>query len=430
MSIKATCNCGAEFKAKPELAGKPVKCPKCGQTFTVPKPQPATNRIQVTCQCGKTLQAKPELAGKRVKCPSCGQPLAIPDPKLGADPLVDPTWDAWDGLASPSNQEPETSTCPNCGTAMSSEVKVCSDCWYHTELGRTINPMGSNADLLYDTASFDRYFNLEAGVLTIRLGRLGQSVESSLLGLFGHLLGLLLGQPPIRVDAKGVSKGGLRISRQDLVDVYVEEGRRGSVIGDRVDDAIARAQVKYFVIVRIKHGLLKERTLVVVGDPNLANYIAQRIKQHIASIGRVGNSTADSVDGASTQALLGAKHHRSESQKSNKRRYILIGIGGGAVVVVLLFIVAVLALFRDRPRAPGEANSPLSNEKAIVVAGEMLTGSDCAAGDRFGSGVSVSGDSAVVGAPWHDSDFTEQGRPTSSIGLNVALAIGGRSESC
>ena len=87
MSIKATCTCGAEFKAKPELAGKPVKCPKCGQTFTVPKPQLATNRIQVTCQCGKALQAKPELAGKRVKCPGCGQALAIPDPSVEGDPL-------------------------------------------------------------------------------------------------------------------------------------------------------------------------------------------------------------------------------------------------------------------------------------------------------------------------------------------------------
>lgn len=87
MSIKATCPCGAEFKANLELAGKPVKCPKCGQAFTVPKPQPAADLIRATCGCGKALQAKPEFAGKRVKCPACGQPLAIPSPNVETDPL-------------------------------------------------------------------------------------------------------------------------------------------------------------------------------------------------------------------------------------------------------------------------------------------------------------------------------------------------------
>ena len=84
MSIKATCTCGAEFNVKPELAGKRVKCPKCGDTFAVPKPQTAESRIRVTCQCGKAVKAKRELAGKRVKCPACGQALDIPTPTVKA----------------------------------------------------------------------------------------------------------------------------------------------------------------------------------------------------------------------------------------------------------------------------------------------------------------------------------------------------------
>ncbi len=32
----------------------------------------------VTCTCGKSFRAKPELAGKRVKCPACGSVLQIP----------------------------------------------------------------------------------------------------------------------------------------------------------------------------------------------------------------------------------------------------------------------------------------------------------------------------------------------------------------
>ena len=89
MSIKATCDCGAAFKAKSELAGKRVKCPSCGEPLTVPNlPVPAVE-IRVTCQCGKAFGAKTELAGRRVKCPSCGQPLTIPYPAGAndADPL-------------------------------------------------------------------------------------------------------------------------------------------------------------------------------------------------------------------------------------------------------------------------------------------------------------------------------------------------------
>lgn len=46
--------------------------------------------IPVSCQCGKSFKAKPELAGKRVKCPACGSVLQIPNatPKpVDDDPL-------------------------------------------------------------------------------------------------------------------------------------------------------------------------------------------------------------------------------------------------------------------------------------------------------------------------------------------------------
>jgi len=44
--------------------------------------------IQVACQCGQRFAAKEELAGKTVKCPKCGSPLAIPGPaaKQNANP--------------------------------------------------------------------------------------------------------------------------------------------------------------------------------------------------------------------------------------------------------------------------------------------------------------------------------------------------------
>ncbi|MCH7727868.1 MAG: hypothetical protein IH991_15520, partial [Planctomycetes bacterium] len=44
--------------------------------------------IPVACQCGQKFQAKETLAGKRVKCPKCGGVLSIPNvqqPNAGAD---------------------------------------------------------------------------------------------------------------------------------------------------------------------------------------------------------------------------------------------------------------------------------------------------------------------------------------------------------
>lgn len=112
MSIKATCACGAEFNLKPELAGKRVKCPTCGQAFTVPKPQAAADLIQVTCQCGKSMRAKPELAGKRVKCPACGGVVQVPAPQTAADPPPDQASSGGLDLQSLSAMEHESGAIP------------------------------------------------------------------------------------------------------------------------------------------------------------------------------------------------------------------------------------------------------------------------------------------------------------------------------
>ena len=80
MSMKVSCACGAEFNAKPELAGKTVKCPTCGGSFNVPKAHAPSPSIRVKCRCGSTFNAKSALAGKRVKCPSCGDAIAVPNP--------------------------------------------------------------------------------------------------------------------------------------------------------------------------------------------------------------------------------------------------------------------------------------------------------------------------------------------------------------
>ena len=79
MTIAVACQCGKRFAAKPELAGKRVKCPSCGQPLTVPgsaAPQAvsasaaAATPVVVTCECGGRFQAGPHLLGKQVACPA------------------------------------------------------------------------------------------------------------------------------------------------------------------------------------------------------------------------------------------------------------------------------------------------------------------------------------------------------------------------
>ena len=86
LSLIASCRCGAKFQAPPNLAGKQVACPTCGQALVVPaataRPAPAAAQaagtIAVACRCGKRFAAPPHLAGKQVQCPGCKQPLMVP----------------------------------------------------------------------------------------------------------------------------------------------------------------------------------------------------------------------------------------------------------------------------------------------------------------------------------------------------------------
>lgn len=55
--------------------------------------------MTVTCACGRAFRAKPELSGKRVNCPVCGQIITVPAGQpAGIEPgppdvTTDPLWD-------------------------------------------------------------------------------------------------------------------------------------------------------------------------------------------------------------------------------------------------------------------------------------------------------------------------------------------------
>ena len=80
MVIAFTCSCGKRLQAKPELAGKKVKCPGCQALVAIPaaKPTPSAAVTSLTCKCGRKLQVKGAAPGKRVKCPGCQGIVQIP----------------------------------------------------------------------------------------------------------------------------------------------------------------------------------------------------------------------------------------------------------------------------------------------------------------------------------------------------------------
>lgn len=92
--------------AQPNLAGKVVRCPTCGQSFQVPKPA-APRQMTVACGCGKTYPLNPALYGKQVRCQACGRQFVVPTPGRSPSPAPQPdplaTNNPLDGLGDLSN---------------------------------------------------------------------------------------------------------------------------------------------------------------------------------------------------------------------------------------------------------------------------------------------------------------------------------------
>lgn len=102
--------------------------------------------IPVVCACGAKFGAKPELRGKAVKCPKCGQALVVgagaaaaagaaPGPgAAGADfglgDLLDEV-----GLKAKATGE---NACPGCGAFLAPEAVLCVQCGYDRKAKRKV----------------------------------------------------------------------------------------------------------------------------------------------------------------------------------------------------------------------------------------------------------------------------------------------------
>lgn len=96
MPVRFSCSCGKNLKVPDQHAGRRVKCPSCGKSLVVPQPgyspepapQPAApGIIEFSCACGQSMQAQTEYAGRPTKCPGCGQIVTIPQASTPGNPL-------------------------------------------------------------------------------------------------------------------------------------------------------------------------------------------------------------------------------------------------------------------------------------------------------------------------------------------------------
>lgn len=105
------CQCGEKLDARQASRFHGVRCPRCGRTVTrtghgnsraTPSSANTSKEyVRVSCACGARFKAGVKLAGKRVRCSKCGETLVVPDDNAQLDVFEDlaPSEDPLDAAA-------------------------------------------------------------------------------------------------------------------------------------------------------------------------------------------------------------------------------------------------------------------------------------------------------------------------------------------
>lgn len=109
--------------------------------------------IKVSCTCGQSFKAKDDLAGKRVRCPKCSQPLVIPLPeepdefKL-EDAIEVPRYNPLDDLLAEEGVKQAFAgpVCPSCSEPISPQAVICVQCGFNLQTGEKLHSSFDDED--------------------------------------------------------------------------------------------------------------------------------------------------------------------------------------------------------------------------------------------------------------------------------------------
>ncbi len=132
MPITVSCQCGAKFAAKDELAGKAVKCPKCSQPIKIPggtapaaTPQKTAPKTPATSTPGTQQKAATTPARPATKTPA-----TTPTPAPSA---IGSILDEIGLQGSKTGQQ-----CPKCRADMAQGAIICVACGFNTASGKQL----------------------------------------------------------------------------------------------------------------------------------------------------------------------------------------------------------------------------------------------------------------------------------------------------
>lgn len=85
--IRFSCSeCRTTLGVNADMAGKTIKCPKCGEktVVTAANEESTETSIRFPCtKCGTKLKVAAKMTGRGIPCPRCGENTVVPDPDEG-----------------------------------------------------------------------------------------------------------------------------------------------------------------------------------------------------------------------------------------------------------------------------------------------------------------------------------------------------------
>ena len=154
--------------------------------------------IKIACQCGQGFQAPDQLAGKKVRCPKCGNPLAIPaanrppaagQPTAGAN-VIGSLLDDMGVESTPAGGK----RCPNCNAVMAGHAVFCVECGLDLETKEVVGQTQTKRKSDRDEPKIKSFGNplLDKAALELEYDKREKRVAQDPRSWYTYFIGLML----------------------------------------------------------------------------------------------------------------------------------------------------------------------------------------------------------------------------------------------